>query len=385
MRPPAFPGTYPLHPKRSRVYRFADAVLGSRLLFYLRRSVIPQLPHCTSALFLLWLSPLRGQALPAAPLPQSPSMAAPQRVGGCRLTGEVLSNGAMVSGAQLRLSSAGETLQTKSDDSGRFTFLGLDPAPYTLTATLPGFTTVTQHVELQPGETLDLPPIELTLSTVSITVDALTPEQLALEQLHTEEHQRLVGVLPNFFVSYNWTAPPLTAGQKFRLSTRNALDPGNLALVGTVAGVQQAANAFPGYGQGAAGYGRRYGADLGNLVIGTYMGGAVLPSLFHQDPRYFYKGTGTKRSRVLYALSRAVITRGDNGHDQPNFAGVLGDLSAGAISNLYYPASDRQGATIFLENSILAIAGDAMNDLVQEFFFSRFTSDTRNKKSKQHP
>ncbi len=321
--------------------------------------------------------------MPTAPLPQSPAAAIAQDT--CRLTGRVLSNGAMVSGAQVRLSSQNGVRQTSSDDSGRFSFVGLQPATYALTVTLPGFTTAMQEVELQGGQTLDLPPIEIALSTVSISVDALTPEQVALEQLHTEEHQRLVGVLPNFFVSYDWTAPPLTVGQKFNLSTRNALDPGNLALVGTVAGVQQASNAFPGYGQGAAGYGRRYGADLGNLVIGTYMGGAVLPSLFHQDPRYFYKGTGTKRSRVVYALSRAVITRGDNGHDQPNFAGVLGDLSAGALSNLYYPASDRQGATLFLENSILAIAGDAMNDLVQEFFFNHFTSDTRKKKNKQQP
>ena len=110
------------------------------------------------------------------------------------------------------------------------------------------------------------------------------------------------------------------------------------------------------------------------------MGGAVLPSLFHQDPRYFYKGTGTKKQRFFYAISRAVVTRGDNGRNQPNFAGVLGDLSAGAISNLYYPASDRQGGSVFIENSILAIAGDAMNDFVQEFFFNHFTSDTRAKK-----
>ncbi len=261
----------------------------------------------------------------------------------------------------------------------------LASGPYTLDIGLPGFRAVSQAVNLQPGQTLYLPPIRLSLATVSISVDALTPEQLALEQLHTEEHQRLIGVLPNFFVSYNWIAPPLTTRQKFTLSTHNVLDPGNLVLVGVVSGVQQASNAFPGYGQGLKGYGQRYGADLGNLVVGTYMGGAVLPSLFHQDPRYFYKGTGTKRARLLYALSRSVITRGDNGKDQPNYAGVLGDISAGAISNLYYPASDRQGGTVFLENSILAIAGDAMNDIVQEFFFNHFTSDTRNKKKKSQP
>ena len=243
---------------------------------------------------------------------------------------------------------------------------------------LPGFTSFEQNEILLPGRSLQLDPMVLRLATVNIEVNAVMPEELALEQLHTEEHQRLAGVLPNFFVSYNWTAPPLSARQKFALSTHNVADPGNLALVGTVAGVQQATNSFPGYGQGAAGYGKRFGADLGNLVVGTYMGGAVLPALFHQDPRYFYKGTGSVRSRALYAISRAVICRGDNGRDQPNFSGILGDLSSGAISNLYYPASDRQGARLTLENGFLGIAGDAMNSLVQEFVFNHVT--TRGKK-----
>ena len=113
------------------------------------------------------------------------------------------------------------------------------------------------------------------------------------------------------------------------------------------------------------------------------MGGAIFPSLFHQDPRYFYKGTGTTKSRLLYAITRAVITRGDNGHDQPNFAGVLGDLSAGAISNLYYPASDRHGAGITFYNGLLAIGGDAVNGIFQEFFSHALTPSA--KKQASHP
>ena len=103
------------------------------------------------------------------------------------------------------------------------------------------------------------------------------------------------------------------------------------------------------------------------------MGGAVLPSLFHQDPRYFYKGTGTTRQRLVYALSRAVISRGDNGNWQPNYSGVLGDLSAGAISNLYYAPSDRQGARLTIINGFLGVAGDAMNGVFQEFFLRKVT------------
>ena len=312
------------------------------------------------------------------PAPQL-SPASAQKTG--TITGQVIgNNGAMIAGATITLSSAGASERhVVSDNDGHFLLRDVSAGPFSVVISLPGFTSVTQSGALQPGQTLNLPAAALALAVVNISVSAVTPEQLALQELGTEEHQRLAGVLPNFFVSYNWTAPPLTSRQKFILATHNASDPGNLALVGTVAGVQQAADAFPGYGQGAAGYGKRYGADLANLVIGTYMGGAVLPSLFHQDPRYFYKGTGTRRSRIWYAMSRAVITRGDNGHNQPNFAGVLGDLSAAAVSNTYYPASDRQGATLFFENGILSIAGDAMNNLVQEFLFNRIT--TKGKKT----
>ena len=221
-----------------------------------------------------------------------------------------------------------------------------------------------------------MPPFALTLATVSVSVNAtVTTDELGLEQLHAQEGQRLFAVFPNFFVSYNWSAPPLTARQKFALATKNAADPGNLLLVGTVSGVQQAADAFPGYSQGAKGYGRRYGANLGNLVAGTYLGGAILPALFHQDPRYFWKGTGSTRSRFWYAVSTAVICRGDNGRRQPAFASVLGDLSAGALSNAYYASDDRKGASLTLENGLLAIAGDAMNNVFQEFVLRKLTKE----------
>lgn len=334
-----------------------------------------------------------AQELPSAPVPQAPT--APRRSdpqsATARITGDVESeDGTLLAGAQISLSpaagmTAGATQRVTSDTDGQFVISNLAPGTYTLSVSLSGFTTATRQTVIAEGQQVVLSPTKLSLGTVNIDVTAITPEQASLEQLHIEEHQRLIGLLPNFFVSYSWTAGPLTAAQKYKLATHTVFDPGNLILSGLVAGVQQADNAFPGYGQGSAGYGKRFGADLGNLVIGTYLGGAVLPSLFHQDPRFFYKATGSKRSKFLYAISRAVITRGDNGHQQPNFSGILGDLSAGAISNAYYPASDRQGATLFLENSILAIGGDALNGLVQEFVFNRFTINTRSKKNSPHP
>lgn len=319
---------------------------------------------------------IRPEPLPAAAPVGAAIPAAPGVISG--LVADA--NEVPIAGAHVALSTAGRvgSQEATTDDAGHFRFLRVAPGPFTVVVTLRGFDTVSVSGNLRPGQVYDLVPFALVLATVSVSVDAVTPEQLSLEELHIEEKQRILGLIPNFFVSYNWTAPPLTAKQKFSLSTHNVLDPGNLFLAGTVAGVEQATNAFPGYGQGATGYGKRYGAALGNLVAGTYMGGAVLPSLFHQDPRYFYKGTGTIRSRFLYAISTAVICRGDNGHRQPAFASVLGDLSAGAISNAYYAPQDRQGASLTLENGLLGIAGDAMNNVVQEFFLKKITPKAKN-------
>ncbi len=308
-------------------------------------------------------------ALPTAPLAATGSAGT--------LSGTVTdSHGALMGGAMLNLEMSGRPARSvPSDRDGRFAFENVTPGVFHVVITLPGFDPVSVEGTLQERQrlTLDMPP--LLLATLNESVEAVaSSEELSTEQMQAEEHQRLLGVLPNFFVSYNWNAPPLTTKEKFTLATKNVLDPGNLALVGTVAAVQQATDAFPGYHQGAAGYGKRYGADLANLVVGTYMGGAILPSLFHQDPRYFYKGTGSIRSRFLYAVSTAVICRGDNGKRQPAFASVLGDLSAGAISNLYYAPSDRQGATLTFENGLLGIAGDAMNNVFQEFVLKKLTS-----------
>ena len=291
-------------------------------------------------------------------------------------------HGTPISGAHVAFSSAGRASggETTSDGSGHFQFSDVPAGYFTVMVTLQGFDTASASGTLEAGKSYELSPFALAISTVSVTVDAVTSTQeLGLEELHTEEQQRLLGLFPNFFVSYNWQAQPLTPRQKFALCTKNVLDPGNLLLVGLTAGVQQADDAFPGYNQGAAGFGKRYGADLGNLVSGSYLGGAVFPVLFRQDPRYFYKGTGTIRARFLYAISTAVRARGDNGEWQPAYASVLGDLSAGAISNLYYAPSDRQGAALTFENGLLGIAGDALSNVFQEFFSKGLTPKSKKK------
>jgi len=203
-------------------------------------------------------------------------------------------------------------------------------------------------------------------------------EELAEAEIKVEEHQRIAGFIPNFYVSYDWKAAPLTAKQKYELAWKNVIDPANSAINLGIAGIQQANDSIDGYGQGAAGYGKRYGADEANLFVGTMLGGAVFPTLFHQDPRYFYKGTGSVMSRALYALSTAVIARGDNGKWQPAYAGILGDLSAGAAANLYYPPANRSGAALTFENGLIDVGYDALGNLVQEFVFKHLTPHAPN-------
>jgi Carboxypeptidase regulatory-like domain len=304
------------------------------------------------------------------------------------ISGLVLdTQGALIPGAHIQLSHPdGTTTQTLSSSDGHFTFSHVPPGAFTLSVNLQGFLASSSSIVLLPGQSLEVQPIVLKIAPAYIELQVLPDAPYtSQQQLQLEETQRLFGLFPNFFVSYHWNAPPLTPAQKFHLAWKNAEDPGNLLLVGTTAGVQQAANSFNGYGQGAAGYGKRYGADLGNLAVGTFMGGAVLPSLFHQDPRYFYKGTGSIRSRFVYAISSAIICRGDNGHRQPNVSGVLGDLSAGAISNLYYPASNRHGAQLTFETGLLGVAGDALNGIFQEFVLRRLTPSVKHQPSTPQP
>jgi hypothetical protein len=302
-----------------------------------------------------------------------------QNVTYCSLNGRVTSaEGDPLPGAKVSLSAPLlPTREAETDTNGSFNLSDLPPGTFTVVVSRDGFSPVSGRVKLAPEANTATATFTLhPAASDSVSVTA-SEKDTAQAQLHLAEQQRVAGILPNFFVSYMYRAAPLSSGQKFRLALKNASDPGNLLLVGVVAGVQQANNAFPGYGQGAAGYGRRYGADLGNLVSGTFLGGAIYPSIFHQDPRYFYRGYGTTRKRFLYAVTRTVVTRGDNGRHQFNYSTVLGDMSAGAVSNLYYAPEDRKGAKVTLVNGLLGIAGDAMNNVFQEFVLKKLTTNSK--------
>jgi hypothetical protein len=224
------------------------------------------------------------------------------------------------------------------------------------------------------GESYEASTIVLPFATATTEVNVTaSQEEIAEEQMKDEEKQRIFGVIPNFYVVYAPNAAPLTSRQKFHLAWRSSIDPITFLISGGVAGFEQATNGFSGYGQGAQGYAKRYGANFADNFIGTMIGGAILPSLLKQDPRYFYKGTGTTRSRILYAIANSVICKGDNGRWQANYSGILGSLAAGGISNIYYPASNREGASLTFEEALLGIAGGAAQNLFQEFLVRKLT------------
>lgn len=289
-------------------------------------------------------------------------------------------SGAVVAGAHVKLTGNGQSglpgslSDTVSDKDGKFSFANVAPGPFQLTVTAAGFAAQTSSGILHAGETYIVQAAGLAVATAVTDVEVGIPaSEVAEEQIKTEEKQRVLGVLPNFFVSYIPNAAPLDSKQKFQLAWKTVLDPFAFVFVGGVAGVQQAQNHFSGFGQGAQGYGKRFGADYADTVSGTFIGGAILPSLLKQDPRYFYKGTGSKTSRLLYAIANAVICKGDNGRWQTNYSNILGSLAAGGISNLYYPAQNRNGAGLTFENAGLSIGGSAFSNLFQEFVIKKLT------------
>jgi hypothetical protein len=284
-------------------------------------------------------------------------------------------NGNFVFSARVRLAREGQADQELlSDKNGRFLFSGIPSGPFQLTIDAEGFATQMKFGVLHSGEGLELPEITLNLATAMTEVRvSVTRYELAEEQVKIEETQRVLGIIPNFYISYDHHALPLSTKQKFELAWKSNVDPVTFAASGVIAGVEQARNSYGGYGQGAQGYAKRYGASYADGFIGNMIGGAILPSLLKQDPRYFYKGTGSTPSRILYALANAVVCKGDNGHWQADYSGILGSLAAGGISNLYYPASNRDGARLTFENTALAIAGSGVANLLQEFLIRRLT------------
>ena len=268
---------------------------------------------------------------------------------------------------------------TLANDNGFFEFQDVKSGiPYRVMIHADGFADWTSPtVVLEPGQHKILTGSKLRLPDVETTINVgYSSVKVATEQVKAAEKQRVLGIVPNFYAVYDRNPEPLTAKLKFQLALRTAVDPVTIFGVAMIAGLDQAGNT-PNYQQGAKGYGQRFGAVAAGGVSDILIGGAVLPSLLHQDPRYFYQGSGTTKSRIMHALSQPFICKGDNGEWQPNYSSMGGDLAASALENAYYPQSNR-GAGLVFGHFALNTAERVVSSLAQEFLLRKLTPKARN-------
>ena len=298
--------------------------------------------------------------------------------GSASVAGTVLDiSGAAVPDAEVSLSHQdGTELHTMvSGADGEFNFTKIHPGPYLVVVNAKGFAPfVSEEFAVAAQQAYEVPIVSLSVATASIEVMVRPIDLIAAEQIRAAEKQRLMGVIPNFYTSYIYDAAPLTWKQKFSFAARGTFDPVAVIGVGFAAGIEQANNSFPGYGQGAAGYSKRYAAKFVDGRSSDFLTHAVFPSLFHQDPRYYYQGSGTVKSRLVHAVSSAFVTRSDSGGTEPNYSYLLGDMSAAALSNLYYPTANR-GAHLVFTNAAVGLAGRVGGNLLREFLPRRMTTN----------
>jgi hypothetical protein len=291
-------------------------------------------------------------------------------------------SGANISGAVVKLTYEGESagLEVASGEDGQFVFSNVAPGPFKITVTSADLASQDFSATMHSGEAFVTPVITLVIPSQEINVRVeLSPNELADVQIKQQEKQRVLGFVPNFYVSYVPEAAPLTAKNKFELAWKSATDPVTFAGVAFLAGIDQAGDRWAAYGQGAQGYGKRFGAAYANVFDATFIGGALLPSLLKQDPRYFYKGTGSKRSKFFYAIASSFICKGDNGRWQPNYSDVLGSFAAAGIAKLYYPAKDSRGAGFVVSAAMIRLGETSLAGVLQEFVFPKLTPNRPNR------
>ena len=268
---------------------------------------------------------------------------------------------------------ASERLAAITKDDGSFVFSEVRPGAYQVTVTAEGFADWNDSVTVEPGQVKTLNDIKLRILAVrrAVTV-TYSSQEVAAQQLKVEEHQRLLGFIPNIYVTYEPHPEPLTAKMKFHLAYKGLTHPTFFAFEALWAGVQQAADT-PDYRLGARGYGERFGANLASGTSEALFGNAILPSLLHQDPRYFYRGSGGKGSRAWHAILAPFVCQGDNGKSQPNYSQWGGSLISAGLANTYYPSSNR-GAGLVFRNFGTSMGLHVVLGLAQEFVLGKFTS-----------
>jgi Carboxypeptidase regulatory-like domain len=295
------------------------------------------------------------------------------------LVGTVLDQtGSVAPGAVVRLTSEDKSFSREivSGDNGQFSFFDVPPGPFKIAVKAEGFGEQAFSGEIAPGQTYLVPPIVIAIATVVTDVRvAVDPVQVATEEVKEEEHQRVLGFIPNFYVTYHSDAAPLTTKLKFHLAWKSSTDPVSIAGAAFLAGLQQAGDQYPEFGQGMQGYGKRLGAGYADIVASTFLSGAVFPSLLKQDPRYYYQGTGSTRSRILHAASNSIICKGDNGRWQMNYSNIAGVVGGAALSSTFYPT--KNPGTFILSSGLIRMGESSLTGFVQEFIVPRLSKQAK--------
>jgi hypothetical protein len=297
----------------------------------------------------------------------------------CSIQGNVKdSSGAPIYGAVVVVGGKdGSRHTTVTDASGTFEITSLSQDNYSVKISAIGFADW-NAVNVPASVTPEVKPVLAVLSVATeVTSVTVSPAQdeVAAEQLQQETKQRALGVIPNYFVTYEEHPAPLSSRQKLRLTLKTLLDPTTFAVAGITAGIQQEKNSYYQYGQGTEGYAKRFWAAYGTAAQNLFITSVAADSILHQDPRYFYSGQGTKAHRAWYAVESAFRAKGDNGKWQPPYAGVIGLVASAELSQAYYPG-ERTQYSLLGRSLMFHFAGLVALNLGEEFLLKHVTSHT---------
>jgi hypothetical protein len=273
--------------------------------------------------------------------------------------------------------SDGNSYTTVTDSKGSFRISSLTADNYSVKISAKGFSDWSASnvpASITPESRPLRAVMQVAPAVTSVTV-GLPPQQVAEQQLKQEVKQRVAGVIPNFYVTYEPHPAPLTPRQKFHLGLRTLLDPATFAAAGITAGIQQKSNSYYQYGQGTEGFAKRFGAEYATAADGILITSVLADSVLHQDPRYFYSGKGTTAQRAWYAVKSAFRAKGDNGKWQPPYAGLIGYVAAAEIAQTYHP-DPRTQYTLIGRTLLFRSVGLVGLNLFEEFLLKKLTTHT---------
>jgi hypothetical protein len=285
------------------------------------------------------------------------------------------SSGAPIFGAVVAVDGAdGNRKMTATDVQGVFKISSLTLGNYSIRISAAGLSDWTAEnvpSSVNPESNPLKAVLQVAPEVTTITV-GVSENEVAAAQLNQELKQRVLGIIPNYYVSYENNPAPLSSKQKLHLGLRTLVDPTTFAATGITAGIQQSMNSYHQWGQGSEAYAKRFAAAYGTVATNLMITSVLAESAFHQDPRYFYSGRGTKAQRAWYAIESAFRAKGDNGKWQPPYAGVSGAIAAAEISQLYYPGSRTQ-YTLLGRTLMFHFAGLMALNLGEEFLLKKVT------------